>query len=235
MLRVAAAGAWARRPLAVLSLPVTYRTAVNAGATCCRELALGTESVVVAEAPARLGIGGKLWDAALALLAHVGSTAGTDECVAGKRVLELGSGVGAVGIGAKLFGAQRVTLTDVAAVVSLLEANIELNNVEDVTAVALDWFEDVPQAVLDEPFDLILASDVVYDPDLHAPLLKTLEVLLERVPVCLLAHRKRNPHDAEFFGALRARFEVEGRKVASGGGFERVPEDVVLFAVRRKG
>lgn len=49
MLRVAAYGAWARRPLAVLSLPVTYCTAVNAGATCCRELALGTESVVVAE------------------------------------------------------------------------------------------------------------------------------------------------------------------------------------------
>ena len=194
-----------------------------------------------------------MWDAALALLAHVGSTAGTDESVAGKRVLELGSGVGAdesvagkrvlelgsgvgaVGIGAKLFGAQRVTLTDVAAVVSLLEANIELNNVQDVTAVALDWFEAVPAAVLDDSFDLILASDVVYDPDLHAPLLKTLEVMLERVPVCLLAHRKRNPHDAEFFGALRARLDVVQRTVASGGGFERVPEDVVLFAVRRKG
>ena len=233
MLRISPEGAWARRPLAVLSLPFKATRAINAGATCCRELALGKVSVVVAEAPARLGIGGKLWDAALALVAHVGSTRGTDECVHGKRVLELGSGVGAVGIGARLFGASRVVLTDIEDVVPLLEANIELNHVEHVTAVALDWFQDVPSAVLDESFDLILASDVVYDPDLHAPLLKTLGVLLDRIPVCLLAHRRRNPHDADFFGALRARFDVAERVVSTGGGV-LVPKDVELFAVRRR-
>ena len=233
MLRISPEGDWRRRPLAVLSLPFTEATrAINAGATCCRELMLGKVSVVVAEAPARLGIGGKLWDAALALVAHVGSTSGSDECVQGKRVLELGSGVGAVGIGARLFGASRVVLTDIEDVVPLLEANVELNHVQDVTAVALDWFQDVPSAVLDESFDLILASDVVYDPELHAPLLKTLGILLDRVPVCLLAHRRRNPHDADFFGALRARFDVAERVVSTGG--ERVPEDVELFAVRRR-
>ena len=31
-------------------------------------------------------------------------------------------------------------LTDIEDVVPLLEANIELNHVQDVTAVALDWF-----------------------------------------------------------------------------------------------
>ena len=231
MLRISPEGAWARRPLAVLSLPFASREN-KAGETCCRELMLGKVSVVVAEAPARLGIGGKLWDAALALVAHVGSTSGNDECVHGKRVLELGSGVGAVGIGARLFGASRVVLSDIEDVVPLLEANIELNHVESVTAVALDWFQDVPSAILEESFDLILASDVVYDPDLHAPLLKTLGVLLDRVPVCLLAHRRRNPHDADFFGALRARFDVAERVVSTGG--ERVPEDVDLFAVRHR-
>ena len=232
MLRISPEGEWRRRPLAVLSLPFKATRAINAGATCCRELMLGKVSVVVAEAPARLGIGGKLWDAALALVAHVGSTSGNDECVHGKRVLELGSGVGAVGIGARLFGASRVVLTDIEDVVPLLEANIELNHVQDVTAVALDWFQDVPSAVLEESFDLILASDVVYDPELHAPLLRTLGALLDRVPVCLLAHRRRNPHDADFFGALRARFDVAERVVSTGG--ERVPEDVELFAVRRR-
>ena len=124
-------------------------------------------------------------------------------------------------------------LTDIEDVVPLLEANIELNHVQDVTAVALDWFQDVPSAILDESFDLILASDVVYDPELHAPLLKTLGVLLDRVPVCLLAHRRRNPHDADFFGALRARFDVAERVVSTGGGV-LVPEDVELFAVRHR-
>ena len=232
MLRISPEGDWRRRPLAVLSLPFTSREN-KAGETCCRELMLGKVSVVVAEAPARLGIGGKLWDAALALVAHVGSTSGNDECVHGKRVLELGSGVGAVGIGARLFGASRVVLTDIEDVVPLLEANIDLNHVQDVTAVALDWFQDVPSAILEERFDLILASDVVYDPELHAPLLRTLGVLLDRVPVCLLAHRRRNPHDADFFGALRARFDVAERVVSTGGGV-LVPEDVELFAVRRR-
>ena len=232
MLRISPEGDWRRRPLAVLSLPFTSREN-KAGETCCRELALGSVSVVVAEAPARLGIGGKLWDAALALTAHVGSTSGNDECVHGKRVLELGSGVGAVGIGARLFGASRVVLTDIEDVVPLLAANIELNHVESVTAVALDWFQAVPSAILEESFDLILASDVVYDPELHAPLLKTLGVLLDRIPVCLLAHRRRNPHDADFFGALRARFDVAERVVSTGGG-ALVPEDVELFAVRRR-
>ena len=177
MLRISPEGEWKRRPLAVLSLPFTSREN-KAGETCCRELALGSVSVVVAEAPARLGIGGKLWDAALALVAHVGSTSGNDECVHGKRVLELGSGVGAVGIGARLFGASRVVLTDIEDVVPLLEANIELNHVQDVTAVALDWFQDVPSAILSESFDLILASDVVYEKKNHPYLDRILRRLL---------------------------------------------------------
>ena len=60
-----------------------------------------------------------------------------------------------------------------------------------------------------------------------------LGLLLDRVPVCLLAHRRRNPHDADFFGALRARFDVAERVVSTGGGV-LVPEDVELFAVRRR-
>ena len=63
--------------------------------------------------------------------------------VQGKRVLELGSGVGAVGIGARLF--KRIADAD-RSVVPLLEAKAELNHVENVTAVALDWFQDVPSA-----------------------------------------------------------------------------------------
>ena len=220
-------GAWARRPLAVLSLPFIEATARS---TPARRAAASSRSGRLASSSPRrrrLGIGGKLWDAALAVTAASSGARGTDGRVHGKRVLELGSGVGAVGIGARLFGASRVVLTDIEDVVPLLEANIELNHVENVTAVALDWFQAVPSAILDESFDLV-GADVAYDPDLHAPLLKTLGVLLDRVPVCLLAHRRRNPHDADFFGALR-RASTSRRVVSTGAGAGCSVPAIVIF------
>ena len=83
-LRVAVVAAeWRRPPLAVLSLPVALDARAGAGvdreerayagATCCREVAVGpgAGAVVVGEAAGLLGIGGKLWDASFALLAYV--------------------------------------------------------------------------------------------------------------------------------------------------------------------
>ena len=250
VLRVATvAGQWTRRPIAVLSLPMDVRAADDAeeedggaaaapglgvSATCCREVSVGpgTDGVVVAEAPGALGIGGKLWDASFALLAYVRSGA-ADGRLGGKRALELGSGVGAVGIGASRYAAA-VTLSDVDAVVPLLEANVRLNGAgATVDAVAVDWFRDVPASLRAEPPDVILASDVVYDPDLHAPLLRTLHALLDDcgVPLCLLAHRHRNPHDDLFFSALDAEFAVVENFLPDDLRAD-VPPDVRLFSVR---
>jgi len=152
------------------------------------------------------------------------------EGLAGRRVLELGSGVGAVGVGAARLAAS-VTLSDVPDVVPLLVANVRLNGSPNVDAVALDWFEPLPPALLADPPDVLLASDVVYDPALHAPLLRTLDALLNGagVPLLLLAHRHRNPHDAEFFGALNDAFCVVERRVPESAA---IPADVRLFAVR---
>ena len=48
----------------------------------------------------------------------------------------------------------------------------------DVRVVALDWTKPLPDAVANETFDVVLAADCVYWPNLFAPLLATLAALV---------------------------------------------------------
>ncbi|KAJ8604537.1 hypothetical protein CTAYLR_000971 [Chrysophaeum taylorii] len=214
---------WLRPPLAVLSLPPGV-DASGVGATCCRELG----GVLVAEAPGTLGIGGKLWDAAVALLAALETT----DSVRDKTVLELGAGTGAVGLACVRLGAARVLLTDHRDVVPLLALNARLNNLgpPTVEAIELDWTrENLPSTTtFPEAIDVILLSDVVYDPTLHEPLLKTLERLFRtfQPSLVLLAHRHRNPRDANFFNSLHDLLHVEELQIPCN---TNVPPDVRLF------
>ena len=50
--------------------------------------------------------------------------------------------------------------------------------------------------------DIVVASDVVYDPTLYEPLRDTLLSLLNGSNLCLLAHRHRHPNDKLFFTLL---------------------------------
>jgi len=116
-----------------------------------------------------------------------------------------------------------VVLTDMEHVVPLLEANIQLNSAlscdrevrtilaERFTAMAYQWGVCIPRMEA-ASFDVILASDVVYDPVGYEPLVRTLTDLLtaatgENNSVCILAHRHRHPEDKHFFRLLQ---EVPG-------------------------
>ncbi|KAJ1485615.1 putative methyltransferase-domain-containing protein [Baffinella frigidus] len=92
--------------------------------------------------------------------------------LAGKRVLEVGSGTGVLGIGAAALGAH-VTLSDLPSVVPHLEANVARNRPllsrppwggEGVPGTAEVrahvWGERVQD--LNPPFDLVLGSDLLY-------------------------------------------------------------------------
>jgi predicted nicotinamide N-methyase len=90
----------------------------------------------------------------------------------GRRVLELGCGLGVPSILAARAGA-RVLATDVCVeALALLERNAEANGVRIETAV-FDW-ADPEDLVRSGPFDLVLAADVLYDPAATAPLLALL-------------------------------------------------------------
>jgi len=73
------------------------------------------------------GLGGGVWDSALVLVKYLTRAAAfTPEHFRGKRVLELGSGTGVCGLSLAFLGA-KVTLTDVASHLPLIDDNISFN------------------------------------------------------------------------------------------------------------
>ena len=91
----------------------------------------------------------------------------------GLTALELGCGLGLAGIAAALAGLQ-VTLSDrVPEAVELAVRNARANGLEQVSGLVLDW-----SAPIARQFDVILASDVLYDRAGHAALLHVVASML---------------------------------------------------------
>jgi len=178
-----------------------------------------------------LGIGGKVWDSSLALLQYLHlQQQQQQQRVRGRRVLELGSGTGIAGLGLSALSPASVSLTDLPEVVPLLRCNVGLNQVlctrveareclaTAYTATSFVWGDEV--STLDM-FDLIIASDVVYEPVGYAPLATSIRALLLRdcestsgdSVMCILAHRHRHPEDHKFFELLAAAEDLEVNKI----------------------
>lgn len=110
-----------------------------------------------------------LWESARALAEVL---AENREMVAGRTVLELGAGVGMPGIIARALGAAAVRQTDHSSEsLALCRANAEENGVEGIEVALANW-----DAWTDaRTYDLIIASDVIYERAAHAPLAAILD------------------------------------------------------------
>ena len=115
------------------------------------EMATSTEAVFPAL---------RLWPIAHRLATHL---CDHPELVRGKSVLELGSGVGLVGLVAAALGARSVAVTD--ANVSLLGENVEMSNLDNITVHKLIWGET---EIAEEEPELILASDIIQNQGVEA-------------------------------------------------------------------
>jgi predicted nicotinamide N-methyase len=162
----------------------------------------------------------------------------------------LGAGTGLCGIACALLGAH-ITITDLEVrlcalyeindravrisemlcvglahaqpVVGLMSRNITLNlgTQSNAKAMAHGW-GTVPDDALGAPFDVIVMSDVVYDPVLYQPLVDSMVALSHPQTLVLMSHRQRNPDNAIFFGLVRKHFnvvEVACGQVGDGKGY----------------
>jgi predicted nicotinamide N-methyase len=132
-------------------------------------------------------------------------------------VLELGCGVGLVGLAACAKGC-RVTMTDYESkAVAVAQHNARLNGFDDVIAFELDW--RTPPSMT---FPVILGCDLLYEQRNHVPILDLLEIMLEPGGVCWLADGGRNVAH-QFWYLARERgyavtmFDAEGREIMTPG------------------
>ncbi len=139
-----------------------------------------------------------LWRSGVALAQEVGSAS-----IEGRRVVELGCGLGVPSLAAAGAGAA-VLATDVAPeALELARRNAALNGVELDTATA-DWTAPAG-LVARAPFDLALAADLLYEPAAIEPLLDLVERLAAEV---WLADPGRGPA-VEFIERAGSRWEIE--------------------------
>merc|ERR1711865_504113 len=126
-----------------------------------RELDVGGDALTVTQ-DWQVGHGGTVFDAALTTVGHLVSKG--KPYWRGKRVVELGSGTGVVGLAASVLGAKEVGLTDVAANSQLLAYNAQehLDAGRHVTVDTLVWGSAIPERYLANPADVVIACDVIY-------------------------------------------------------------------------
>ena len=145
--------------------------------------------------------GGRLWPGALLMCRFL-----RQEKLDDLRVLELGSGTGAVGLYAAALGARHVTLTDgQERVLRLAQTNADANHdrglwTRDTTVevVSLPWGPALPGELAKRPiaYDLILGASITYTTELHSVLCESLRTLLSHHSPdarVVLSHDKRVP------------------------------------------
>jgi predicted nicotinamide N-methyase len=165
----------------------------------------------------------KLWEAS-AVLANYLATITPD---ASHRLLEIGCGLGLVGIVAARSG-HRITMTDIVPdALNFARANALVNGCPDLPICRLDW--NAPD--LDGRFDCIVGSETVY----RSEDIDGLEALFDRYldpgGTVILAESVRST-GVEFWNRMNDRFQVQARRHTLTS--EEGQHNVLLFRLRHK-
>lgn len=170
------------------------RRACPAGAACVLQQAAATLSD---------GTGFERWAAPETLCRTL---ARHPALVRGRRVVELGAGVGTCGLLAGALGAAAVALTDVCPhVLAALRAAAVANRLEPLCSVrALDWSAPLLQPADRGGADVVLAAEVCYVSAASAALARVVAHLLAPRGCLLLAHRERRSEAEQGAHAPRA-------------------------------
>ncbi len=167
-----------------------------------------------------------LWPSAIGLCEHL---AAHPALVQNRRVLETGAGIGLVGLVAQSLGPTRLVQTDYHAdALAIAQQNARQNNMEGHIEIASGDWRNWPDALTN--FDLVLASDVLYERSLHDDLARLLPRLVAPNGQIVLSDPLR-PQSLTFIERLEKsgqwRVEMDGRRVV----WENAPKDIALFTL----
>ena len=162
-----------------------------------------------------LGFGASVYDSAIALSLYL---AAHRDLVKGKRIIELGCGPGLVGIVAAHLEPRSIVITDGdPASVALTQRNIEANNLSEAICTAEKYlWGDLEHPLVSKIggrslYDVILGADIVACPYASAfeALMKSLEELAGSETLVLLAYKKRQKLEEDFFETFNTTFDME--------------------------
>jgi len=117
-----------------------------------------------------------------------------------KRIIELGSGCGLVGITAGLLGGI-VTLTDTPRIINQLRKNVDRNSIHakhPFVTRELTWGKSAI-STFNPPYDIILATDVIYERKMVKPFLKSAWKLSDENTLFLLFFQTHERDATEIF------------------------------------
>ncbi|KAK2625193.1 hypothetical protein QTJ16_005562 [Diplocarpon rosae] len=181
------------------------------------------------------GCGGQLWPAGMVLAQHLLRYHRTS--LKHARILELGAGGGLVGLGVAL-GCEidhPIFISDQVNMLQLMHQNIELNELQSrVYEVVLNWGDPIPEEIVKEKPNVILAADCVYFEPAFPLLLTTLEALLElcKESVIFFCFKKRRRADIQFMRNAKKKFAVEEIEDQDRETFSR--QGLFLYTFKRK-
>jgi predicted nicotinamide N-methyase len=152
-----------------------------------------------------LGLGAVVWDCGRVLSSLMEDL--SLHFFENKTVIDLGCGTGFCGILAKRLGASNVVLSDTASVGCLAEENVTfaentkvIPNSNAIKVESFDWCDEgTPKWVPPGGFDIVLASDCLYESKIYDDLLSALERVLANDGMLLLAYKMRHSDRELFF------------------------------------
>ncbi|KAL9642371.1 hypothetical protein ABK040_007369 [Willaertia magna] len=166
--------------------------------------------------------GAMVWDSALVLAKYFENTRVFPEgFFKGKKVLELGTGTGIIGIVLLTQGAI-VHFTDKKELIPLIEKNIFLNcttsgelpkvDIDKDQYKVFEYLWGEPNEIVDNTeYDFIIGCDVIYESkEMWLPLAKALNEQLNNTKgQVIIAHEKRSQKDLSFFPFIQETYKVE--------------------------